>query len=338
MDLTAAVDECLRDGMAGGRYRGLVVGVSTSDDRVVRAAGEVQPDGLFELGSVTKVFTGLALALAAVRGEVALDEPVADLLPGVRVPVGWGRRPILLWHLATHLSGLPRLPVGLLWKLRGDLRDPYAGVDADWLYASLAQTRLRPWRPPGRRYRYSNLGMGLLGHALARRVTGGSDSRGEDYARMVRERICVPLGLADTVHGDGDGRIVQGHSGAGTPVPPWDLAAVAGAGGLRATADDVLTFLDAQLGRAEVTGDLAAAMALTHRVRYAGRKIRVGLAWHVDPGPGAPRTYWHDGGTGGGASVAVFAPAHGRAVVILANQARSVWPLVVRLRRALDAD
>ena len=340
-----AIEECLR---SAEQYPAMVVGVSTLDRRWVRVRGAATGDTLFELGSITKVFTGLLLAVAEVRGEARLDEPLQDLISGVPVPAGRSGRPIRLSHLATHTSGLPRIPVGLLRQIRGDLRDPYAGVDAPWLYASLAATRLPAWRQPGRRYKYSNLGMGLLGHALARRLTGGADTRGEDYHRMVEERICAPLGLVDTVHvpaGDQVDRLAPGHNGAGRPTPHWDLAALAGAGGLRATAGDLLTFLDAQLAVATgrtaelptaLPAELAEAMASTHPVWYAGRRVRVGLAWHINP-RGEPEVWWHDGGTGGGASVGGFVPAEGLAIVVLANRARAVWRTAMTLRKALQS-
>jgi CubicO group peptidase (beta-lactamase class C family) len=339
MDLETAIDECLQYGMSSGKYPSLVIGVSTLDDRCVRGAGGSDAGTLFELGSITKVFTGLALAVSTVRGEVTLDEPVAKLLPGVDLP---GGDAIGLRHLATHTSGLPRLPAGLLRATRGNLRDPYAMVDADWLYASLARTPLRFWRQPGRRHRYSNLGMGLLGHALARRVTGGPDTRGEDYERMLRDRVCTPLGLADTVIRPSEEqreRLAPGHSAAGKPASHWDLAALAGAGALRSTATDMLTFLDAQLEVAThaadgVPAELAEAMALSQQVHYSGRRQQVGLAWLVSRRIG-PEAYWHDGGTGGGASVAGFVPAGRLALVILANRARPVWRLALKLLRAL---
>jgi serine-type D-Ala-D-Ala carboxypeptidase/endopeptidase len=127
----------------------------------VASVGPVAEDAVFELGSVTKAVTGLLLADAVVRGEVALDTPLTDCLPAARP-----RAPITLGELATHTAGLPRLPFAFM-RRRGftNLTDPYEGSTVDELLADLA--RVRPRR---RRMRYSNFGGALLGQALAARA------------------------------------------------------------------------------------------------------------------------------------------------------------------------
>ena len=147
------------------------------------------PDGarsIFEIGSITKVFTATLLADMAGEGLVGLDDPVQRWLP--ELPVRG--RPITLADLTTHRSGLPRLPRGLLLPaLTVDRKDPYARVDPEWLEAAIPRTA--PKRAPGERFVYSNYAVGLLGWLLARRA-------GMSYERLVRERICEPLGLRDT--------------------------------------------------------------------------------------------------------------------------------------------
>src|SRR5262249_39710443 len=133
-----------------------------------RCAGPDSPapgaDTEFEIGSISKVFTTTLLAEMVGRGGVALDGPGQKLLPkGVRAPAR-GDKQITLFALATASSGLPRLP---------DLKpahpnDPYADFRPADLYAWLGKHELR--RDPGAKYEYSNLGMGLLGHALALRL------------------------------------------------------------------------------------------------------------------------------------------------------------------------
>src|SRR5262245_40824979 len=173
------------------RRAGLVVGVRVRGQAGVWHRGRL-PDGagtIFEIGSITKTFTTTLLADMAREGIVALDDPVQRHLPdGVRLPVRG--RPITLEDLATHRSGLPRLPTGLLWPaLTRDRRDPCAKLDDVRLAAAVGATR--PRRDPGRKVAYSNYGMGLLGHVLALRA-------GSTYEQLVRARICEPLGLVDT--------------------------------------------------------------------------------------------------------------------------------------------
>jgi serine-type D-Ala-D-Ala carboxypeptidase/endopeptidase len=158
----------------------------------LRTDAQDPPDGgtVFEIGSITKVFTGLLLADLAEQGLVGLDEPLASYLPAsARVPTVEGRR-ITLGDLASHAGGLPRDPKGTPRRWLGDRHNPNAGLSVEELYAGLARTRLR--RQPGVRVKYSNLGAGLLGQALAR-------AAGQPYETLVRERICLPLGMADTV-------------------------------------------------------------------------------------------------------------------------------------------
>ena len=148
-------------------------------------------DSIFEIGSITKVFTALALAKQSLAGLVDLDEPVRQLLPaGVQVPSRAGRE-ITLRHLATHMSGLPRLPKGMLWRalLHPNEPDPYAQYSAELIFEGLSRTKLHA--PPGDRFRYSNLGGGLLGLALATRA-------GTTYESVIDAEVCRPLGLTDT--------------------------------------------------------------------------------------------------------------------------------------------
>jgi D-alanyl-D-alanine-carboxypeptidase/D-alanyl-D-alanine-endopeptidase len=318
------------------RHVGLVIGARAGGRTGYWHRG-LLPDGptsIFEIGSITKTFTTTLLADMAREGLVALDDPVQRHLPdGVRLPVRG--RDITLEDLATHTSGLPRLPKGLLWPaLTRNRRDPYARLDAARLAAAIGATR--PRREPGRKVAYSNYGMGLLGHVLALRT-------GTSYERLVRARICEPLGLDDTwidTPADARGRLAAGHTWRGRPTPPWHLAALAGAGALRSTAPDLLAFLGLHTPPPE--SPLAAAAAETARPRVAWHKLRVGLGWLIVP-PGR-RLPWgrlrhtmliHEGGTGGFRSFAGVVPERDACAVVLANHARSVGRLGLRVLDAL---
>lgn len=310
-----------------GRHPGVVAGAVTGAGGTVAGAGRTrlpdgpQPDGstLFEIGSITKVFTALLLADAVTRGELTLDTPVRELLPaGVRAPARDGTQ-ITVEHLATHTSGLPRSPLGLRHELRsalGSRADPYAHLTRDGLYEVLGRTRLR--RTPGTgKPSYSNFGAALLGHALVAALDRG------DYGPLVEERICGPLGLVDTVVPPDPARaprIAAGHAFRGREVPHWELPGMAGAGALLSTADDLLAFLRAQLWPHETS--LGEAIALTQHERYGGRRTAIGLGWlHMSMRAGT--MLWHNGGTGGFRSFAGFVPEAGAAVVVLVNNHRS---------------
>jgi D-alanyl-D-alanine-carboxypeptidase/D-alanyl-D-alanine-endopeptidase len=332
-----AVDLLAGRAMRSGRRIGLVVGCLQGGERRLvgygrlRAGAQDTPDGgtIFEVGSVTKVFTGLLLADLAEQGLVGLDDPLADHLPAwVRVPTFKGHQ-LTLGELASHAGGLPRDPKGTLGRWLRDRHNPYAGLSVQELYTGLARTRLR--RRPGGRVRYSNLGAGLLGQALAR-------AAGQPYEELVRQRICVPLGLADTMitpTGEQAARLATGHTRRGRPMPPFQLPALAGAGALRSTATDLLRFLEANLDPAH--SPLADQLERTQQPRV-GRPGRwgVGLGWSIARPPGAAGpVLWHNGGTSGFRSFAAVAREAGTAVVVLSNTARSVDRLGLRLLKAL---
>lgn len=312
------------------RHVGVVVGAVRDDEIAFAAAGSTggdhdrRPDAhtLFEIGSVTKVFTGLALAGRVVAGAADLDEPVRALLPGGTAVPSRDDREITLRHLATHTSGLPRLPRGALrrvlpWRTPPD---PYARYSAEVVLDGLARTKLRA--APGTRFRYSNLGAGLLGLALATRA-------GTDYETLVATEVCGPLGLGDTVVTLDESRLArfaQGHTRRGRLTPPWHLAALAGAGGLRSTMTDMVAFLRAQL---DVDGDtgsgIAGAVRLSREVTHpVNRWTWTHLGWmglRLPPRFGSAHQIWHNGGTGGFRSWLGLVPEKRAAVAVLTNTA-----------------
>jgi CubicO group peptidase (beta-lactamase class C family) len=280
---------------------GLVLARRTRDGAIeVAAAGPVAEDAVFELGSITKAVTGLLLADAVVRGEVTLDTPLADCLPGARP-----RAPITLGALATHTAGLPRLPFAFLRRSGFiKLTDPYAGSTVAEIVADLARVRIRR-----RKMRYSNLGAALLGQALAARA-------GAPYEELVHTRVLEPLGIEEVwAHGAPD--VAQPHDRRGRPVRPWTMGAYAPAGCLRGTARGALALSTACL---DARSD-AVALALTPR---AGRgPMRAGLGWMRSPAARDTVMWWHNGGTHGSRAFTGFVPATGTAVAAVTNASRS---------------
>jgi serine-type D-Ala-D-Ala carboxypeptidase/endopeptidase len=297
---------------------GIVVGVIDPHGRRVVAYGNadtkasrpVGRDTIFEIGSATKVFTALLLADAVQRHEVALADPVSKYLPAdVKMPRRADAQ-ITLVDLATHTSGLPRLPSNLAPK---DSANPYADYTVAQLYSFLSSCELT--RDIGSRYEYSNLGAGLLGHVLARRA-------GVDYETLIGTRVTGPLGMASTVVSLPslmNDRVARGHNAQREPVPGWDIPTLAGAGALRSTADDLLRLLAAELGYGE--SPLAPAMAsmLDLRRPTGAPGLTIGLGWHVLSTPGAREIVWHNGGTGGFRSFIAFDLKARSGVVVLSN-------------------
>jgi CubicO group peptidase (beta-lactamase class C family) len=315
------IDNLAERAMRSGRRVGLVVGYVAGGEEWVRGYGRCgtgardRPDGgtIFEIGSVTKVFTGLLLADLAERGIVGLDDPLARYLPAsAAVPTSGGRE-ITLADLASHTSWLRRDPKGMLGRWLSDRHNPYAALSAEDVYEGLARTRLR--RRPGERARYSNLGAGLLGQALAR-------AAGRPYEQLVRERIGLPLEMYDTFVTPSEEQAVRlavGHTRRGRPVGRFELPALAGAGALRSTAPDMLRFLAANLDPASTP--LAAQLERIQRPRHQmGRGMDVGLGWLIVRPRGPARAMlWHNGGTNGFRSFVGAIRDAGVAVVVLGN-------------------
>lgn len=313
----------LRERVDSGQAVALAVGLREPDGRHRFVAwsrpGAARPDSLtiFEIGSITKTFTAVLLAAMAERGLVRLDEPVQVLLPdSVRMPV-WSGQPITLLDLVTQTSGLPRLPSNMR---PANPVDPYADYTVAELYAFLRGHELR--RGPGE-YEYSNLGFGLLGHALALRG-------GKPYGELLREQVLAPLGMSNTnvsITPAMAGRLAPAHNAQGRLTSNWRIPTLAGAGALLSNVRDMMRYLDANL-RPDTTTVPGRAIARTHAKpwRATGRpNLSIAMGWHVITGqpsaewPDGRTIIWHNGGTGGYRSFLAFDPATKTGVVVLSN-------------------
>jgi serine-type D-Ala-D-Ala carboxypeptidase/endopeptidase len=315
LDLRPKIDPLAQPLVDDGLVVGMVVGIVQDGRSQVIAYGEtvkgsgVAPnaDTVYEIGSVTKAFTGVLLADMMQRGLMKPDDPAQGYLPqGVKMPIV-GDRPITLEQLATHTSGLPRLPENLD---SADPVNPYADYSEQRLFDFLNRHQLR--RPPGT-YAYSNLGMGLLGRLIAR------ESR-KSYEQVLIDRVCEPLGMTDTIitlNTDQRERLAPPYNASLQPDHNWDFDALAGAGAIRSTCRDMITFIQANL--ADDDRPVTRALRWSHRKRNdmnSGQTI--GLGWHIAR-DGITR--WHNGMTGGYHAWLAVVPDRNVGVVVLANTA-----------------
>ena len=334
---------------AEGRRVGLMVGVVRPGERAIlpfgaRSLADGRPPvggTVFPIGSITKTFTGILLAEMAARGEVALEDPVARHLPPGAVPAGWEGSGITLLELATHTSGLPRMPpwMGptagklLTWRL---LRDRYRGHTRGELFARLGDVALAA---PGA-FAYSNLGVGLLGHAL-------ENAAGVGYGDLVRRRIAGPLGMSSARVGltpDLAPRLATGFYdawrlgpiGVELPASPWEYPVLQGAGALLSTGDDLLRFLGANVDPpATPLGDAIRRSRLRRRERD-GEGGGVGLGWHLTPWPETgDELVWHSGATSAYTSFLGFLPGRRVGVFVLNNTPEPVDDLAREILRLL---
>jgi CubicO group peptidase (beta-lactamase class C family) len=292
----------------------IVIGVSEHGVRRVMAYGAAKPDSLFEIGSITKTFTGLLLAEMAEQGKLDLRDHVRDLLPA-RIAGAPAGPEITLLDLATHRSGLPRMPDN---AGPGDRRETYTNYRTSDLLDFIGRHGFG--KPAEAKYVYSNLGFAVLGEALANRAQ-------TTYAELLRHGITGPLGMKDTaiaLSAEQRARLMQGHDSDRRPTPAWDLDAFASAGGIRSTAGDMLVFLDAQLHPEKTPFATAVVESQRLRAPVAGN-ARIALAWVYDADAGV---YAHDGATGGFRSYACFDPRRDFAAVVLMNAAPATFPFV----------
>jgi serine-type D-Ala-D-Ala carboxypeptidase/endopeptidase len=313
-------EQALKNGvMAPQTAFGMTIGVVRKGVRRVFSYGTAKSDSVFEIGSTTKTFTGLLLAQMSEQGTVRLDQPVRELLPVGTVSKPEGQEVTLL-DLVTQHSGLPRMPDNFK---PADPSNPYADYHASNLYEYLAGHGLR--KPADAAFLYSNLGFGLLGQALANRA-------GKSYEQLLNQEIVQPLGLKDTgitLTPDQQSRFIEGHTFAYEKARPWEEDSLAGAGAIRSTADDMLTYLEANLHPEKLSHGAASASArtlpkaikLSHELRAdAPSGMHIAFAWiHVD----ATGFYWHNGATGGYNSYIFFDPQEDYAAVVLINREAS---------------
>lgn len=309
--------EALNSGeLAPATHVGVSIGVVDHGERLVFSYGAAKDDSIFEIGSMTKTFTGLILSQMVEQGKVSFDEPVRELLPKGTVVKPAGEE-ITLLDLATQHSGLPRLPDNLA---PADNKNPYADYTAADMYAYLKKQGVA--KPAKTEFLYSNFGFGLLGQAL-------SDRAGTSYSKLLREEITGPLSMPDTVIAltpEQQARFVPGYDGRHRPARSWDFVAIAGAGAIRSSANDMLTYLEANLHpdalpvTVETTADgktLAAALTQSHELRAdAMPGMRIALAWLYETDTG---NYWHNGATGGFNSFGLYNPQADYAVIVLVN-------------------
>jgi len=322
-DLQAVLDKDIAGALKNGELAsstGVGVSVAVVEHGVSRvfSYGTAKPDSIYEIGSITKTFTGLVLSQMVEQGTVRFDDPVRELLPSGLVPKPDGGE-ITLLSLATQHSGLPRLPDNFH---PADPTNPYADYRPADLYAFVAKHTVA--MPAQTEYLYSNLGFGLLGQALSNRV-------GVPYPTLLEQEVTGPLGMRDTVISlspEQQARFITGHKSDHQPAHAWDWDALAGCGAIRSTASDMLVYLQANLHPENLnlaTGSsaattLPAALIQSHQLRADGEGGRIALAWRYQPATG---DYLHPGGTGGYSAYALFNPKGDFAVVVLSNTAES---------------
>ena len=325
-DLPVKVVESINARIENGSNQSIVVGIVDADGERFYSFGKTRMTGepvnehtIYEIGSISKVFTAILLANQAEEGKLDINDPAQKYLPShVHVPKG-AKNEITLASLSDHTSGLPRMPSNFSPK---DYMNPYADYTVEGMYEFVSGYTLT--RDVGAEFEYSNLAQGLLGHILALNAD-------TSYEALMVDIIARPLGMNETkitLDSNMVKNLAIGHS-EGEEVPNWDIHTLAGAGGIRSSVYDLLKFLAANIGL--VPSTLKSSIDQTHQTRHfmAGR-ARIGLGWHIIKGK-LGDIVCHSGGTGGYRTFAGFVKESRKGVVVFTNSTTGVDDIGYRL-------
>lgn len=310
--------------------RDLVI-VAIKDGKILKhyqsndqSPAKVSDESIYEIGSISKVFTSSLLSILVSENKLTLDDNLETLI-GDRFELADHIKPITLQQLATHTSGIPRVPKIMLNKLEV-MDNPYSTFTLDDIAEYLKTAK--QYGKPGK-FEYSNLGMGLLGHIMEWKT-------GETLDALMKSHIFDPLEMSATGFSVSDENIsmfVDAHDPKGKLTPHWDFPILGGAGGIRSTPSDMIKFLKANLD-----GDTAISKHLisTHP---DPKSETVGLGWmgptFVERFLGNKNLIWHNGLVGGHASYISFDKVSNTGVLVLSNKAMDLHVVGSKLSRAV---
>jgi len=277
----------------------------------------------FEIGSISKTFSGILLANEVIKGKMSLDEPINKYLPDSIGKMSYKDVPITLKTISNHSSGFPRLPMNL-YKKGDDTNNPYQNYDVGRMFSYLKT--FKPFREVGVNYDYSNFAVGLLGTILAQQNQ-------ISYEELLLQKICKPLKLKNTkisLDTTDKNNFAQGYDEKGKASLAWDLNMLAGAGGIRSTTNDMAKFIEANMTKAPK--QLQEAIDLSHKITFESGSNIVGLGWHITKRK-EHTIYQHSGGTGGFRTFVGFDKDRQIGVVVLSNSAEEVAMIGMELLR-----
>ncbi|WP_394747839.1 serine hydrolase [Spongiimicrobium salis] len=325
-EIAQDVQENIKARITTERNVGIVVGLIEGEEVTYFSYGKtavengkpVTEEAVFEIGSISKVFTTILLSDQLLQGKMKLTDPLTAYLPKtVKVPSRNGKA-ITLKDLATHSSGLPRMPNNFA---PANPNNPFADYTIAQLYEFLSNYELP--RDVGASYEYSNVGMGLLGHILELHS-------GKSYEELIAEHFNRGYGMEHTglrLSKEMKARLALGHA-EGVAVENWDIVSLAGAGGIRSTAQDMVKFIQANMG--VIDSPLQEAMNMSHAPAYKNetQNFEMGLGWHY---ANNGEIIWHNGGTGGYRTFAGFLKGTQKGVVVLSNSNESIDDIGLKL-------
>jgi len=331
------ISELVQPLIDSGTLPAVSIGIIDHKDRWIGNFGRLskdqpQPptdDTIYEIGSISKVFTGILLADAVVSGKVSLETSIGEISPEIAEANAEVASAIQLRHLATHSSGLPRMPSNIA---PANPLDPFADYNRKLAIDFMKTVTLgsKPGAPSG----YSNYGVGLLGELLAIKSE-------TTYKELLAGRLTQPLQMADTatdVPDQSRPRLAPPHLASGELGREWHFDALAGAGAIRSTASDMLRFIDAHLNVPDGKVGEAIELAWKQHAEAKGDAFAMGLGWHIAR-DGSTR--WHNGQTDGYHSMMFISRELQAGVVVLSNspavEVDALGETIIRLIAGIEA-
>ncbi len=313
------LDALVKPYLDNKKFVGASVGVFRKGKIITRSYGQYSDsdatkpnaDTIYEIGSISKVFTGVLLADAVNQKKLKLDQTLGSLVKGMESSDENGAATITLQQLSQHMSGLPPMPTNIAPK---DPNNPFDGYDREMLLEYLKKAKTT--NPPGQNHTYSNLGVGLLGDLL-------SQQSGESLESLLKDRIFESLEMSDTsiiVDDERMKRFAPPYNAALMKDTRWDFDALAGCGAIRSSVNDMLKFIQANIDSPDDELGAALDLAWKKQLNQSRQHAAMGLGWMI-AGDGSTR--WHNGQTGGYQTMMLVSRPGKTGVVLLSNTAGS---------------
>jgi CubicO group peptidase (beta-lactamase class C family) len=330
--LDSLVEVSVKDYMSNEVNCGLSMAVLKNGQIRYYNYGEIKRDAkqlptpatIYEIGSISKTFTGLLLSKAIEDGKLKLSDDIRNYLPATCKQLQAGKQTITIQHLATHTSGIPGLPDDLMKGKAYNELNPYAHYTKEQVFAFLSKVKID--EIPGKKFDYSNLGMGLLGIILC-------DVYKKDYETLVQEIIAKPMQMnlvKLNLKPEEENRFAEGYNERGEATPHWDLGTLPGAGGLRSTSESMMQYIQTNMNTNK--GFIPDA----HQILFEKERDLVGMAWMIRKLKNGNTLVWHNGGTYGFSSFAGFVKEAECAVVILSNSGVGVDTVALGILKGLQ--
>lgn len=328
-DLQVRIDRLGEAYINSNNNVGLVIGVIQMEKVYIQGYGKKskessdKPDSssLFELASTSKLFTTSALQVFHDRGDLSIYDSI-DKFSNNKVNLTEDAKATTLLQLATHTSGFPSLPDSFIRKVKNEL-NPYKYLTKADLYEYLTTCE---GKKSGGKYKYSNFGLGLLGHIFELKYK-------DTYENIIKSELCNKLGMEDTtITLDNKHRLllVQGYNANGLPNPIWEDKVLTGAGSFLSNASDMIKFIKANLN--ESYSSISESLIKTHTKQL---NVDIGIGWHYpmfgEKFLGLNDIIWHNGMAGGYSSYIAIDKKNNIGVIILSNTANDVRSLGVKV-------